>query len=75
MAQKFFNIFSNPFTFCQIQLKSELFKIETFQTFFYNFFFEFFYYFIFLEGFLKMSDKFLIFKIDFRRIYFPIFRN
>ena len=76
MAQKFFNIFSNPFTFCQIQLKSELFKIETFQTFFYNFFFEIF---IILSKFswrfLKMSDKFLIFKIDFHRIYFPIFRN
>ena len=41
------NIFSNPFTFCQIQLKSELFKIETFQTIFYEFlkFFLLFYHF------------------------------
>ena len=72
MAQKNLNIFSNPFTFCQIQLKSELFKIETFQTFFYIFLI--FISSIFLESFLNCPILFQYLILIFIG-YFPIFRN
>ena len=67
-ARKFFNIISNPISFCQIQLKSELFKIFIFQTFSKNL--ENFGLFMkYSQNFCRMSDLFLIFIINFHRLF------